>query len=164
RSTTMRVAHILRKYNPAEWGGTETAVKHLLDGLKEEGVTGTVHCPKLEATTKRDPLKETGHEVKRFHAFIPVFNLEPEQKQQMIAIGGNLMSLDLVGRLMVEGGLSVVHSHALNRIGGIGLTVAKLRRVPFVVTIHGGVLDLPKVVQEKLSAPLEGGYEWGKVL
>lgn len=159
----MRVAHILRKYNPAEWGGTETAVKHLLDGLKEEGVAGTVHCPKLEAPTKRDPLKEAGHEVKRFHAFIPVFNLEPEQKQQMVAVGGNLMSLDLFGRLMVEKGLSVVHSHAMNRIGGVGLTVAKLRRVPFVVTIHGGVLDLPKVVQEKLSAPLEGGYEWGKV-
>jgi len=28
----MRVAHVLRKYHPAEWGGTETAVKRLLDG------------------------------------------------------------------------------------------------------------------------------------
>jgi alpha-maltose-1-phosphate synthase len=32
-----------------------------------------------------------------------------------------------------------------------------------VVTIHGGVLDLPKSVQQTLSAPLEGGFEWGKV-
>ena len=28
----MRVAHILRKYNPAEWGGTETALERLFDG------------------------------------------------------------------------------------------------------------------------------------
>ena len=108
-------------------------------------------------------MKEAGHEVRRFHTFIPVFNLEPEQKQQLVAIGGNLMSLDLVGRLITEKGLSVIHSHALNRIGGIGLTVAKMRRLPFVVTIHGGVLDLPKAVQQTLSAPLEGGVEWGKV-
>jgi alpha-maltose-1-phosphate synthase len=163
RAPAMRVAHILRKYNPAEWGGTETAVKQLLDGLKEQGVQGTVFCPKLEEPIRRDPLQEGGHEVKRFHTFIPVFNLEPEQKRQLVAIGGNLMSLDLIGRLMVEKELSVVHSHALNRIGGIGLSIAKLRRLPFVVTIHGGVLDLPKVVQQTLSAPLEGGYEWGKV-
>jgi alpha-maltose-1-phosphate synthase len=160
---TMRVAHILRKYNPAEWGGTETAVKHLLDGLKDEGVGGTVYCPKLDAPARHDPLQEAGHEIKRYHAFIPVFNLEPEQKQQMVAVGGNLMSLDLFARLIAERELSVVHTHALNRIGGIGLTVARLRRVPFVVTIHGGVLDLPRVVQQTLSAPLEGGYEWGKI-
>ena len=53
----MRVAHILRKYNPAEWGGTETAVKQLLDGLREQGVSGTVYCPKLEEPTRRDPLE-----------------------------------------------------------------------------------------------------------
>ncbi len=159
----MRVAHILRKYNPAEWGGTETAIKHLLDGLREEGVGGAVYCPKLEEPLRRDPLREAGHEVKRYNTFIPVLNLGPEQKRQLVAVGGNLMSLDLPGRLMAERDLSVVHSHALNRIGGIGLTIARLRRLPFLVTIHGGVLDLPRAVQQTLSAPLEGGVEWGRV-
>ena len=159
----MRIAHILRKYNPAEWGGTETAVKQLLDGLNEQDVTGCVYCPRLDEPVRRDPLKEAGHEVKRYRAFIPVFNLSPEQEQQLVAVGGNLMSLDLPARLLAERGLSVIHSHALNRIGGIALTVARMRKLPFVVTIHGGVLDLPKSVQQTLSAPLEGGYEWGRI-
>lgn len=159
----MRVAHILRKYNPAEWGGTETAVKQLLDGLKQQDVNGVVYSPKLEQPIPRDPLREEGHIVKRYHAFVPVFNLDEEQKAQLVSIGGNLMSFDLLSGLLLERNLSIIHTHALNRIGGIGLTVARLRRVPFVATIHGGVLDLPKSVQQTLSAPLEGGYEWGKV-
>src|SRR5688572_28565587 len=159
----MRVAHVLRKYNPAQWGGTETAVKLLLDGLRQQGVAGTVYAPKLEVPAVTDPIREAGHEVKRYKAFVPVLNLSDEQRSQLISIGGNLMSFDLFGRLLIERGLSVVHTHALNRIGGIALTVAKLRKIPLVVTIHGGVLDLPKNVQQTLSAPLEGGYEWGKV-
>jgi starch synthase len=159
----MHVAHILRKYNPAEWGGTETAVKLLLDGLKHEGVSGTVYAPRLDQMPVRDPLREAGHKVRTYRAFIPVLNLSDEQRAQLIAIGGNLMSFDLFVKLAMQKGLSVIHTHALNRIGGIGLTVAGMRRIPLVVTIHGGVLDLPRSVQQTLSAPLEGGYEWGKI-
>jgi len=158
----MQVAHILRKYNPAEWGGTETAVKLLLDGLKQEGVTGTVYCPKLPQAPTRDPFKEAGHPIRRYRAFVPVFNLTEEQHAQLIAVGGNLMSFDLLTSLLTQKQLSVIHTHALNRIGGIGLTAARVRKLPFIVTIHGGVLDLPKSVQQTLTAPLEGGYEWGK--
>lgn len=159
----MHVAHVLRKYNPAQWGGTETAVKLLLDGLKEQEVSGTVYAPRLETDVASDPIREAGHRVKRYRAFVPVWNLSPQQRAQLVAVGGNLLSFDLLGGLLAERPLSVVHTHALNRIGGIALTVAKLRRVPLVVTIHGGVLDLPPGVKQTLSAPLEGGYEWGKV-
>jgi len=158
----MRVAHILRKYNPAEWGGTETAVKQLLDGLKQQEVQGVVFCPKTGQPTTRDPFSDDGHTVKRYRAFVPVFNIDDEQRNQLIAVGGNLMSFDLLGGLLTAKNLSIVHTHALNRIGGIALTAARLRKLPFVVTIHGGVLDLPKSVQQTLRAPLEGGYEWGK--
>jgi starch synthase len=159
----MHVAHILRKYNPAEWGGTETAVKQLLDGLKHQGVSGAVYAPRIEHKPARDPFREAGHDLRTYRAFVPVFNLSDEQRAQLIAIGGNLMSFDLPAKLVAQRKLSLVHTHALNRIGGIGLTVARVRKVPFVVTIHGGVLDLPKSVQQTLSAPLEGGYEWGKL-
>src|SRR6185295_15094413 len=133
------------------------------DGLNHEGVFGTVYSPRLLRQPTRDPFKEAGHEVRRYRAFVPVLNLTEEQHAQLIAIGGNLMSLDLPLQLLRQKELSVIHTHALNRIGGIGLTVARLRKLPFVVTIHGGVLDLPKSVQQTLSAPLEGGYEWGKL-
>lgn len=159
----MRVAHVLRKYNPAQWGGTESAVKLLLDGLHELGVAGTVYAPRLEGTPHHDPIQQAGHKVKRYRAFIPVLNLTEEQRAQLVAVGGNLMSFDLLTALAREPDLSVVHTHALNRIGGIARTVAKARKVPLVVTIHGGVLDLPSSVRQTLSAPLEGGFEWGKI-
>jgi starch synthase len=158
----MRVAHILRKYNPAEWGGTETAVKQLLDGLKAADVTGVVFAPRLSTCPAHDPIAAAGHPLKRYRATVPVWNITPEQRQQLISIGGNLWSFHLVSQLLRERGLSLIHTHALNRIGGIGLTIARARRIPFVATVHGGVMDLPKNLQQMLAAPLEGGFEWGK--
>src|SRR5690349_20453963 len=101
----MQVAHILRKYNPAEWGGTETAVKQLLDGLKREGVIGTVYSPKLAQPPARDPFKEASHPIRRYRAFVPVLNLTEEQRAQLVAVGGNLMSFDLPFRLLGQKGL-----------------------------------------------------------
>jgi glycosyltransferase involved in cell wall biosynthesis len=159
----MHVAHVLRKYNPAQWGGTETVILQLLDGLRAQEVSGSIYAPKLEQTGQSDPLRDAGHKVKRYRAVVPVLNLSEEQRNQLVAVGGNLMSFDLPARLLTERGVSVIHTHALNRIGGIALTAAKMRKIPLVVTIHGGVLDLPKSVQQTLSAPLEGGVELGKI-
>src|SRR5205085_335307 len=86
-----------------------------------------------------------------------------QQKDRLISVGGNLMSLDLVAKLLVEPGLSVIHTHTLNRLGGIARTVARARRLPLVVTIHGGALDLPEKVRAELARPLSGGIEWGKI-
>jgi glycosyltransferase involved in cell wall biosynthesis len=159
----MRAAHILRKYNPAQWGGTETAVLQLANGLREHGVESKFFAPALEEAPKNDPLAAAGHEVKRYNAIVPVAGISEEQRAQLVSVGGNLVSFDLIWRLFREP-VDVIHSHALNRIGGTGLTVARFRKLPFVVTIHGGVLDLPKKVQEQLAEPLKGGMEWGKIL
>src|SRR5262245_53431440 len=86
----MRVAHLLRKYNPAEWGGTETAVKRLLDGLHHHGAYSVVFGPKSDYSAEHDPLVDTGYEVKRFHAFVPVSRISEIQRARLIAIGGNL--------------------------------------------------------------------------
>jgi glycosyltransferase involved in cell wall biosynthesis len=81
----------------------------------------------------------------------------------MIAVGGNLLSFDLIGQLLREKALALIHTHTLNRLGGTALTVARLRQLPLVVTIHGGLFDLPKEVSAQLAHPLQGGIEWGRV-
>jgi len=81
----------------------------------------------------------------------------------MIAVGGNLMSFDLITALWRERNISIIHTHTLGRIGGIGLTIAKQRRIPFVVTIHGGVHDLPEKIKKEFNTPIAGGWEWGKL-
>jgi len=159
----MRTVHLLRKFNPSEWGGTETAIQRLFDGLREHGVKSVVYCPRLEHESSADPLLANGYEVQRFRAFVPVLGMSRERKQQLVSVGGNLMSFDLISSLRREYDVSIIHSHTLGRIGGIALAAARKRHVPFVVTIHGGVLDLPEKVKQTFNAPVVGGWEWGKL-
>ncbi|HEX4645570.1 MAG TPA: glycosyltransferase family 4 protein [Verrucomicrobiae bacterium] len=158
----LRAAHILRKYNPAEWGGTETATHRLFSGLRGYGVESIVFCPRIENVFVPDPLAEAGCAVKRFRSFLPVFGLSRMERRQQIAVGGNLMSLDLPITLWREPGVSVIHTHALGRLGGVAAVIARRRRVPLVVTIHGGFLDQPDALRESFQKARRG-WEWGKV-
>lgn len=158
----MRTVHLLRKYDPAQWGGTETAIQRLFTGLREHDAESIVYCPKIKRGADKDPIAAAGHQIKRFNAFVPVVGISSERRRQVVSVGGNLMSLDLLPRLLREKDVSIVHTHALGRIGGIGRLVARMRRVPLVVTIHGGVLDLPPQIKKDFNTPV-GGWEWGKV-
>ncbi len=158
----MHIAHLLRKYDPAEWGGTESVLAQLSDGLRAEGVTSTVFCPRIAADSTRDPLAETGCEIRRFKAVLPIWGISAEQRRQMVAVGGNLLSFDLPGMLWRDRSLSLIHSHTLGRIGGTGLTLARRKGVPFVLTVHGGVYDLPEPLRRSFNTPVAGGWEWGK--
>ena len=163
----MRVVHLLRKYNPAEWGGTETAVQRLFDGLRQHCVTSVAYCPRVEdgpAAAVADPLAEAGFDVKRFRACVPVWGISSERKRQLVSVGGNLMSFDLMPRLLREPKVALMHTHTLGRLGGIALTAARLRRIPLVVTIHGGLLDLPEPLKRSFRNAHRGGLEWGKLV
>jgi glycosyltransferase involved in cell wall biosynthesis len=159
----MRTVHVLRKLDPNEWGGTEMAIQRLFEGLRGQGVTPVVFCPRLDQQGLDDPFVRSGYEVQRFKAFVPVLGISSERRRQMVAVGGNLMSFDLVSSLWREKDVAVIHTHALGRIGGIARSIAKKRQIPFVITIHGGVLDLPENVKRSFNAPIEDGWEWGKL-
>lgn len=155
----MRAVHLLRKLNPSEWGGTETAIQRLCEGLREHGTDPVVYCPKLDG--QGNQCFQSAMDVQRFKAFIPVVGLTEERRRQLVSVGGNLMSFDLLNRLWREK-MDVMHTHALGRIGGIGLTVARKKRVPFVVSIHGGVLDLPSSLKKQFHDTRENGWDWGR--
>jgi alpha-maltose-1-phosphate synthase len=42
--------------------------------------------------------------------------------------------------------------------------VARSRRLPFVLSIHGGIYDLPAAVRDGLLRPAGGGWDWGRPL
>lgn len=159
----MKVAHVLRKYVPREWGGTESVLFRLLRGLRACGTEGVVFCPCAEGELGRDPLAEDGTPVKRFRYFVPIWGVSHEQREQLVRLGGNLMSFDLGRQLWGEPSIDLIHTHALNRLGAMAWWVAKRRGIPLVLTIHGGVYDLPDAVRSSLTAPLKGGFEWGRV-
>jgi len=158
----IRVAHVLRKYDPREWGGTETAVKRLCDGLRVHEVKSIAYAPRLTGALRSDPLASAGHRVKRFNGIVPVWGIGAEQRRALIAMGGNLISFDLIWKLANEPEIDLIHAHTQNRLGGTALTIARARGIPLVASIHGGVLDLPATAKEHLAEPLRGGFEWGK--
>lgn len=159
----MRVVHLLRKYDPAEWGGTETAIAQLTSGLARHGAESIVYAPRLSKRPGgENPLNSAGCVTREFGACVPVWGISAARKRQMIAVGGNVVSFDLLGSLCWEKGVDVVHSHALGRLGAIARAAARLRRVPFVLSVHGGAYDLPAVVRRALQRPHAGGWDWGK--
>ncbi|MDB6122922.1 MAG: hypothetical protein JWQ71_1915 [Pedosphaera sp.] len=160
----MRTVHLLRKYNPAEWGGTETAIHRLFDGLRKQNVSSIVYCPQTKGSVSvKDPLQAAGCQIERFKAFVPIWGISEQEKRQLISVGGNLMSFDLIPSLWRQKDISIVHTHTLGRIGSIGMTFAKRRKLPLVVTIHGGVLDLPEKVKNSFHHPVRKGVEWGRL-
>src|SRR5947209_15843325 len=92
----MRAAHLLRKLDPEQWGGTEMAIQRLFDGLRGQGITPIVYCPRLSRDAVNDPLLRSGYKVERFRAFVPVLGLPEGRKRQLVSVGGNIMSFDLV--------------------------------------------------------------------
>ena len=148
----MRVIHLLRKYDPAEWGGTETAVQRLFAGLRQSGVTPVMYCPYVNgngahsAKTGREnqnvtdnshaPSRlqnRTNSDIKRFKSLVPSWGISPQEKRRLISVGGNLMSFDLLPAMWREPDVALVHTHTLGRLGGIASAVARVRGLPFVV-------------------------------
>ncbi|MDB6003797.1 MAG: hypothetical protein JWR15_784 [Prosthecobacter sp.] len=159
----MQISHILRKYDAAQWGGTETALQRLVQGLQQHGISSAVHAPGSANRADTEKLRETDAAIQRYRAFIPVAGISAAQREALTSWGGNLFSFDLFWQLRASGA-DVMHSHALNRIAGISLMAARTRGVPHAITLHGGSLDVPDEVHSNLIAPLKGGFEWGKAL
>ena len=156
----MRVIHLLRKYDPAEWGGTETAVQRLFEGLRQQGVTPVMYCPQINGNGART---DNNGGIKRFKICVPIWGISRQEKLQYISMGGNLMSFDLLPAMWREPDVALVHTHTLGRLGGVASAVARGRRLPFVVSIHGGLLDVSPALKTPFNGPAHSGFEWGKI-
>jgi glycosyltransferase involved in cell wall biosynthesis len=157
----IKTAHILRKYQPSEWAGTETAVLRLLEGLRPFDVASKVFCPQIPLPTA-GPFEHAGFDVRRVNAFLPLWGFSEENRTKLIANGGNLLSFELFRALWQEPDLSLIHTHALGLFGGIALTIARLRRIPIVVSVHGGYFDIAEAAKIDLKEALTGTFNWGK--
>lgn len=59
--------------------------------------------------------------------------------------------------------INIVHSHALGRIGAVACQVARWRKIPFVLHIHGGLFSLSKEMAAILQKPAQKGYDLGRL-
>src|SRR5690348_3115639 len=133
-----KVIHVLRKFEPAEWGGIETHMVGLVPALARLGWTSEVHAPR-EAGTDGSPLTAIGAGFRPFAAHYPYLGLTPEKRAALVAVGGNLISPEELIVLMTTRNADVIHVHTRGRLGGIVRSASRLRKIPYAVTLHGPV-------------------------
>ena len=155
-----KVAHVMRRFVPEKWGRTESVVFHLSRGLIRKGVESPVFCTAMFSKPGFQTLETVP--VHRFGYVFPWFGLSDEAKARLRLKGGSPLSLPLFFGLMREKNLSLIHAHVQHRLGGMARTAAKLKGIPYVVSLHGGHYTLPQEQIEKMTEPFRGRPEWGK--
>jgi glycosyltransferase involved in cell wall biosynthesis len=158
----MHVVHVPRRFVTSHWGGTETVILETSRRLLAMGHRTKILCPNALADRNDDLID--GVAVKRVPYFYPYWGLTAEARRQMDHKGGNLFSFALLRALQKEPALDIIHLHTLKRTGGIGRYAAMKRGIPYVVSLHGGVFDVPQAEAQAMTAPTRGAIEWGKLL
>jgi glycosyltransferase involved in cell wall biosynthesis len=155
------VAHVMRRFVPDKWGGTETVVFNLARELEKGGIDSPIFCTDMFA--KPGAEKIDGVTVRRFRYCFPWFGLSAEAKNALRLKGGSPLSLPLFFGLLRQKNLTLIHTHVGRRLGGIARTVARIRKIPYVIHVHGGRHTVPQEQYDSMTAPIRGKIEWGKI-
>lgn len=158
----MKVIHVPRRFVTHSWGGTETVVLQTCRALQQLGHQAEIWCPGCLSQPGTETIE--GVTVRRFSYFYPFLGLSEEARQAFDYKGGNLFSWSLLWALLREPGVTHLHLHTAKRLGGIVRTVARIRNLPYVVSLHGGLREIPSSEEESFVKPGENALEWGKLL
>jgi glycosyltransferase involved in cell wall biosynthesis len=158
----MKIIQVPRRFVTHEWGGTETTILQTSRALQRDGHEVSIYTS-LALSDRRDEVVQ-GVPVRRFPYSYPFFGLTADDRRDMDKKGGNLFSLSLLLGLAREPGVDVLHAHTGKRVGGIVRTAARLRGIPYVVTLHGGYFEVPKGEMDQMLAPIRNRVEWGRVV
>lgn len=128
---------MLRKYDPKEWGGTETHVVEVTRRLALRGFEPIVHAPK--GPTARDEALASNVPLVRYRAFLP-FVGTPKARRALVANAGNIASFEEPLRLVCDPKVQLCHLHTSGRIGGAVRTAMRATGRPYIVSVHGPML------------------------
>lgn len=158
----MKVIQVPRRFVRSDWGGTETVILETGKRLLEMGHETEILCPNALANEDREVME--GVQVTRYPYFYPYWGLRTGAAEQLDKKGGNLFSFQILRALNTVPGLELIHLHTGKRLGGIGRHVARKRKIPYIVSLHGGVFDVPDAEAKTWTEPTQGAWEWGKAL
>ena len=157
-----KVIHIPRRFTEREWGGTETVIYEICKAQQQARWTPEIATSKALDPRALDSIESIP--IHRFDYCYPFFGLSANDRELMDKKGGNLFSFSLLKYLYKTKGIRIFHAHALKRVGGIVRTAARRRRLPYVVSLHGGVFDVPQSELAGMMKPIENKPEWGRML
>ena len=156
----MNVIHVPRRFTRDEWGGTETTILETSRALIARGHTSSIVTTTALCGRKHEKIQ--GINVHRHKYVYPFIGLSRQDKRDMDKKGGNLLSLSMLRTLLAAKDVDILHAHSGKRLGGIVRTVARIRKLPYVISLHGGVIDVPSIETSQMLEPLRGKFEWGR--
>jgi glycosyltransferase involved in cell wall biosynthesis len=158
----MHIIHVPRRFVTNEWGGSETFVAETSSRLGKKGYQMEIFTSKALDTTGFELYRDIP--IRRFSYFYPYFGLSKKSRSMLDKKAGNLFSFSLMRALQKTKGIDVIHLDTGKRLGGIVRYCAKKKHIPYVISLHGGNLAVPKEEQETWIEPTKGTLEWGKIL
>jgi len=158
--TAKKIIHVPRRFVAEEWGGTETVILEISRQQQRAGWQPEIFTSLALAKQRHETIG--GVPVQRFPYCYPFFGLSTTDKAALDKKGGNLLSLSLFNALRREPNVRLFHAHALKRLGGEVRTAARWQKKPLVVSLHGGVFDVPAAELGTMLKPIENKMEWGK--
>lgn len=156
------IINIPRRYVKEEWGGTETVVLETSNELKRKGFEVKIFSSLALSDKKNEEV--FGIKVNRFNYTYTRLGLNRINKLLLDKRGGDLYSFSLFFRILFTKNVKVIHLHTTGRLGTLGRIAAKLKNIPCVASIHGGIMDIPKEQMNELTSPAKGTINWGKPL
>lgn len=157
----MKIIQVPRRFVASEWGGTETTILQTSRALRSTGHDIQIFTSLALSRHCQESIQ--GVPIRRFSYTYPFFGLSDREKEDMDKKGGNLLSLPLLWSLAREPGVDLLHAHTGKRVGGMVRTAARMRKIPYVVTLHGGFFKVPQAEMEQMLAPIQNHFEWGRV-
>jgi glycosyltransferase involved in cell wall biosynthesis len=160
QSEKIGVIHVPRRFVRNEWGGTETTILETSRAFNARGHHSSIVTTTAMCDQKHESIQ--GVKIHRHKYVYPFLGLSRQDKRDMDRKGGNLLSISMLKTLLSAPDLDIMHAHSGKRLGGIVRTAARIRKLPYVISLHGGVIDVPSAERQQLLEPLKGTFEWGK--
>ena len=158
---SQRILHVPRRFVKEEWGGTETVVLEICKSQLKTGASPEIWTSMALASSRNETISEVP--VRRFPYCYPFLGLSAEERLAMDKKGGNLLSLSIFWSMLRAKDVRLYHAHVLKRLGGEVRTAARRNRKPYVVSLHGGIFDVPQEELTDMMKPIENKFEWGRV-
>ena len=156
-----KIIHVPRRFVRSEWGGTETVIIETSRQLEKAGYLPEIFTSKALCKKSRETI--FGVSVRRFSYIYARLGLKKTNKLLMDRRGGNVLSFSFFFSLLFCKNIKLVHLHTGGRLGAFVRLVSKIRKFPYVISIHGGLLELPEKQLAELIAPMKGSFNWGKI-
>ena len=157
----MKIAHVVRRFTFAEWGGTESVVWNIAKQQKAQGLTPEILC--TAALDKIGTEVIEGITIRRFPCFYPYFPMPEKDRLALDKKGGNPFSPELMKALQ-KGNFDIFHIHAGGRLANYTLRLAKKISVPALMSLHGGSCAIPQQEMELMLKPLKHKFSYGGIV